>query len=185
MCAARKDSRSEILDAALALVREGGPEAATARAICDRAGVKQPTLYHYFGDLGGLRRAIVAAAFDQAIGQKRVVRQDDPYADIADGWDAYVRFATREPSLFALMDREISSGSLPSNARASLAELTQNYERLGARRTLRVSTTVAAQMTWATAHGIACLAAAGKAVGLHKEVSARLRELVLSSLVAE
>jgi AcrR family transcriptional regulator len=41
---------ARILDAAAALVEEGGVEAATTRAIADRAGVSYPSLYRFFAD---------------------------------------------------------------------------------------------------------------------------------------
>ena len=52
--------RDQILSAAGELLRNHGPSKATARAICDAAGVKAPTLYHYFGDLDRLYREVVA-----------------------------------------------------------------------------------------------------------------------------
>ena len=41
---------ARILDAAEALIDEGGVEAVTTRAVADRAGVTYPSLYRFFAD---------------------------------------------------------------------------------------------------------------------------------------
>lgn len=43
------DSRQDLLDAAAALFIEHGYAATSTRAIADRAGLRQASLYHYFG----------------------------------------------------------------------------------------------------------------------------------------
>jgi AcrR family transcriptional regulator len=45
-----KETVTKILDAAAAIVNEDGVEAATTRAIADRAGVSYPSLYRFFSD---------------------------------------------------------------------------------------------------------------------------------------
>lgn len=49
--------REDLVAATLALVSEGGPEAATLRAIADRAGVTAGLIRHYFGSKEELLRA--------------------------------------------------------------------------------------------------------------------------------
>ena len=51
---------------------------------------------------------------------------------------------------------------MPANAMASFAELEANFARLGESRRLRHDPQIAAQMTWAAAHGAASLAAGGR-----------------------
>jgi AcrR family transcriptional regulator len=43
------DRRASLLEAARALASQGGYEAVTISAVCDRAAVARATLYHYFG----------------------------------------------------------------------------------------------------------------------------------------
>jgi AcrR family transcriptional regulator len=60
-----EDSRREALIAATqALVAEGGPRAATVRAIADRAGVTPGLIRHYFGSKDDLTRAAYRALID-------------------------------------------------------------------------------------------------------------------------
>jgi AcrR family transcriptional regulator len=49
-----KETVTKILDAAAAIVNEDGVEAATTRAIADRAGVSYPSLYRFFSDRDGI-----------------------------------------------------------------------------------------------------------------------------------
>src|SRR5688500_16694219 len=55
------DLRRALLDAALPLVRDGGPEALTLRAVARAAGVSQTAPYRHFAD----RAALVAAVADE------------------------------------------------------------------------------------------------------------------------
>jgi AcrR family transcriptional regulator len=184
MCAARTDRREKIFEAALALIREQGAAAATVRAICDRAGVKPPTIYHYFGDLPGLHRAVTEAVFAESLRRKGGEPRDDALEEIEAGWDAYVDFAADEPNLFAVMNQEIASAPLPANALASFARLEENFRRLGRTRDIRHDPQTAAQMTWAAAHGAACLAA-GSQHGLpdYRRFSDGLKHAVLAEIV--
>ncbi len=184
MCAARTDMREKIFEAALALIREESADAATVRAICARAGVKPPTIYHYFGDLGGLHRAVTEAVFGESLRNKAIRKSEDALAEIEAGWDAYVGFAAAEPNLFAVMNREVSSAALPANAIASFARLEANFARLSRTVPLRYDPRTAAQMTWAAAHGAACLAA-GARHGLppHERFSEALKMAVVDAIV--
>lgn len=157
-------TRAQIIAAALDLVRQDGVEAATARAVCDRAGVKAPTLYYHFGNIAGLHRALVDAAFAESLARKRVAPSDDPAEEIARGWDAYIAFAREEPHIFALMNRTIVAPDMPNDGLRSLARLEELFAALPAG-------TVAnpvdeARVFWATAHGTACLVASAALNGM-------------------
>ncbi len=54
--------RDALIAAALALVAEGGAQAATVRAIADRAGVTPGLIRHYFDTKEDLTRAAYASA---------------------------------------------------------------------------------------------------------------------------
>lgn len=55
-------SRDRILDAALALIWEGGYPALSISAVCKRAEVSAASLYHHFGDKAGLMSAMIEAS---------------------------------------------------------------------------------------------------------------------------
>lgn len=177
--------KERILSAALVLLREQGADAASARAICERVGIKAPTIYHHFGSLGGLHQAVIDATFAHAIARKNLVRSEDARTDIEYGWDAYVTFALEEPALFDMMNRQMTSGPLSAIALASFAGLTENFTRLQEKGLLTTTPELAAQITWAAAHGVCCLAVAARFGGpFNPAMSTLLKKATLDALVA-
>ncbi len=71
-------SEDEILDAALALVDEGGPAAASVRGIAGRVGVAPNAVYTYFPDKAAVFRALV----ERLLGDVN----HDVFADRAQPW---------------------------------------------------------------------------------------------------
>jgi len=63
----RERARAEILQAALAILSEGGIEAVTLAAVADRLGMTKPALYHYFASKDALVRGLVAEVLDDEI----------------------------------------------------------------------------------------------------------------------
>src|SRR5690606_40448701 len=73
------DPRRRILEAAAGLLAEGGPEAASTRAVAAAAGVQAPTLYRLFGDKQGLLEALAAHGFERYLADKQELgATDDP-----------------------------------------------------------------------------------------------------------
>lgn len=70
----RAEVRRSIQRAALALYREEGLSAISARAVAKKAGVSVGTIYSYFGDLAGL---------GQSLWEGRIARQDEVFREIA------------------------------------------------------------------------------------------------------
>lgn len=58
-----RDTRSELLNSALALFTRRGYDAVGVQEIVQNAGVTKPTLYHYFGNKLGLLEALLADNF--------------------------------------------------------------------------------------------------------------------------
>src|SRR5271154_2189067 len=85
--------RERLLEAALRQVREENNLASvTARSICAEAGITAPTLYHYFGDLGGLYCEVLERIFETR-DYRHPSEQHDPQAVIDYVWDALLQAA--------------------------------------------------------------------------------------------
>ncbi|MGL4743646.1 MAG: TetR/AcrR family transcriptional regulator [Dermatophilaceae bacterium] len=96
-----------LLDAAVSLLVESGPDAVTTRAIADRAGVAVGTVYRYFTD----RDQVLGAAYvrtQDEVSQRWFAR----FGDLRDAsatraatvlFDAYAREARSEPALLPLL----------------------------------------------------------------------------------
>ena len=181
----RSDTRERIVEACAALLREGGPEAASQRAVCERTGIKAPTLYHHFGDLGRLHQVAVARAYADLAARKRAGVTGTALDRLRGGWDAYLAFARDEPGVFATLAREVVAGPLPAAAQASYRALVEDVRSLADERTLRHDVETAAQMLWAAAHGTACLVLAGRhGFAISRELSAALRETALAAIAS-
>jgi AcrR family transcriptional regulator len=97
------DNISLILDAAAALLESQGPAGLTARAVCDAAGVKAPTLYHYFGGMEGLEQALIKRGVEEFMQKKRLPPASaDPLEQLKSGWEIAVEFALERPGLWRL-----------------------------------------------------------------------------------
>ena len=58
-----EDNRSRLLACALDLFAARGYDAVGVQEVADAAGLKKPTLYHYFGSKGGLLKTLLEESF--------------------------------------------------------------------------------------------------------------------------
>jgi AcrR family transcriptional regulator len=88
--------RDALIDAALQLMAEGGAQAATVRAIADRAGVTPGLIRHYFHTKEDLTRAAYTALMARMIAANLVVLATSP-ADPVARLAAFVAASLRPP----------------------------------------------------------------------------------------
>ena len=139
----------EIVDVALELLEEEGPDGLSMRRLGERLGIRAPSIYKHLPDKQALEAAIIsvgferqAAAFEAAV----VAAADDPLAAIA---RVYRRFALSHPHLYRLMtERELRRELLSPGVEERAALLV--YEAVGRDRDL-------ARAAWAFAHGMTIL----------------------------
>jgi AcrR family transcriptional regulator len=103
-------TREAVLDAAEALLAQGGPSAVTVRAVADRIGESTRAVYSQFGSMAGLMGALGARGFRMLADLVNGLPQtDDPLADLVDaGVLAFREFAIGRPQLFRITFHEIS-----------------------------------------------------------------------------
>lgn len=92
----QESRREALITAALELMAEGGAQAATVRAIAERAGITAGLIRHYFHSKDDLTRAAYAALMDRMAEQSLRATQsaaDDPAAQLA----AFVAASLRAP----------------------------------------------------------------------------------------
>jgi AcrR family transcriptional regulator len=148
----------QFVEQALWLLETEGSAGLTARAVCERVGVKAPTLYHHFGDLAGLHDTAVSAAFERFIEHKRRQQpMDDPGDDLLAGWDNYVEFARVHPRLYAAIAATHAAGRPIEAAREGRAMLDRKLELLQSAGRLVGSARAAAEIAWSSAHAAAML----------------------------
>lgn len=94
--------RQQILDAAVALVREAGMEALNARALAQRLGCSTQPLFREFDSMEQLKNAVIGEAqrlYDAYIETSKT-QAGPPYKAVG---MAYIRFAREEGELFRLL----------------------------------------------------------------------------------
>ncbi|MFJ8540782.1 TetR/AcrR family transcriptional regulator [Streptomyces sp. NPDC093586] len=149
----REEPRRRVVEAAIDLLKRGGRDAVTTRAVADAAGMQPPAIYRLFGDKDGLLDAVAEYGFASFLATKRV--DPDPpdlIEDLRAGWDVAVEFGLANPALYTLMYTE--PARTPSAAFETGMEILRGrIRRLAAAGLLRVDEELAAQIIHATARG--------------------------------
>lgn len=98
-----KYSREEILDAAVALTRERGFDAVTARDLGARLGTSAKPVYGAFQNMSELKEAVIGRAYQVFASYQTHELETEKYPAYKATGMAYIRFAGEEPELFRLL----------------------------------------------------------------------------------
>ncbi|MBQ1445202.1 MAG: TetR/AcrR family transcriptional regulator [Renibacterium sp.] len=180
---AESPTKQRLLDAAAELVSGSPNQDVPIRAICERAGVQLPTLYHYFGSKDGLMDALVSFAFESYLNAKSdQPRLADPIEVLRRGWDNHVEFGLQNPQLYALMYGRTHPGGRPSAAREVERLLLLRTQEAFAAGRLKVHAELAAAQILSTNIGVT-LALITEATELPDlRVSESVRDLLLGAI---
>lgn len=155
--------RRKILDAAMALFREGGADAVTMRAVASRIDYSPATIYLYFKGKEAILGELRDMGYGILVGRLREIWDHDPPAERLRrlGRD-YLRFARCNPRLYELMFLTEKSGPCPADAvnceRERFSEFCAFVQSsLSAPARGRLQVEVAALGVWAVCHGLAML----------------------------
>ncbi len=120
----RAERRDELLDAAALVVRDGGVEALTTRAVAERAGVAHGVVHYAFG----ARQHLVLALLERQARDvlPRVLAAAEEHDDLAGaleaGVSAYLALVRAEPERFLLLE-SLSGTALGGTMRSSGASV--------------------------------------------------------------
>ena len=101
----KEDTRNNILDAALEIVKEDGWQALSMRKIADKIEYTAPIIYEYFENKEGILFELTRKGY-VILGQevKKAMMQDtDPVKQLETMWIAYWNFAFEYKELYQLM----------------------------------------------------------------------------------
>lgn len=174
--------KADLLDAAIVLLNQHGPTGATARAICQQVGVKQPALYHHYGQLDQLHQAAATTVFQQIAHYYAPIDGVDlPLQRIEKSWDLFNRFAHQNPHLYQMINQQIIAGKLPAVVENAFDRLVTDLTSLADDKQLQITPAQAAQLLWAGANGAATLMAAASK---RSDIDTSVARLMLDSLLA-
>jgi len=128
------DLRAALLEAALALISEIGPQGLTIREVARRAGVSHAAPYRHFADRDQLILAVVEQGFEklqQTMQAEKDAAPPDPLNQFAASGLAYINFALQHPAYYRVMfsgDLLSSTGhlSLRHTSQGALQEMVAN-----------------------------------------------------------
>jgi len=139
---------------------EEGIERFSMRRLAERCGYTAPTLYHYFGDKPGLIEALLEERFRRLYDRlRRVRRVDEPVDYLRALARAFIRFGLRHPGHYRLlMTPRLAGDRPPQSAERARALMEVPIAELESAGRLRVpDREAAAQVLWATTHGVISL----------------------------
>jgi AcrR family transcriptional regulator len=118
--------KARLIEAAIRLIAQGGPEALQARKLAAEIGASTMAVYTHFGGMGALVDAVAREGFRRLSANLASVEETgDPMADILTLALAYRRTAVENPQLFAVTFGE----SAPSGQKALMKDMTNAESR--------------------------------------------------------
>jgi AcrR family transcriptional regulator len=179
-------ARDRLLLAAAELLDEAKGGDVSTRAICNRAGVQAPTLYHHFGSKQGLVDAVINHGFTQYVATAYTPgTSDDPLDDVRAGWDRHVEFGLEHPTFYTLLYGRIEPGrpcTITAPALAMLVELFTVAARGGG---LAVTPEDAASQVLAANVGVTLTLIGQPQDELDLDLSTRVREAAIAGVVSD
>ena len=147
-----------VLDAAIAIAANEGPDAISMRDIARRAGVSHQAPYHHFGDRTGIFAAIVEEGFIELAAQLELSRS----TGASSMCEAYVHFALGHRGHFRVMFRAdlcnlANYPSAASVAEQAFAVLINEVKSIVGDSTDEYLIRTQATFMWSIAHGLATL----------------------------
>lgn len=175
--------RERIVEAAAALLADGGPDAVSTRAVSAAAGVQPPTIYRLFGDKQGLLDAVVVHGFTAYLNSKASIDPlEDPVEDLRAGWDQHVALGLDNPALYKLM---YARGASTPAAVAGMDVLAERVRRVARAGRLAVPESRAVALIHAAGHGTTLTLIGTPEADRDPELSATAREAVLAAITTD
>lgn len=146
----------KVLHAAADLLRTGGVEALSTRAVAAAAGVQPPAIYRQFGDKDGLLDAVAQFALRQYMHAKREVLDaaKDPVDLLRRLWDLHVDFGLQNPAAYLLAYADRRPGQTAAAAQETIAMLQEALTRIAHQGRLAMGVERAATIIQAAGVGI-------------------------------
>lgn len=152
-----RDTRTRLIESALALLREQGLDAVTLRAVGDRAGLSRTAPYRYFADKKGLLAALAGRVITDMVRSvtEEISRHPDPKDRLRAYYAGYLGYALRNPEAYRLVFTSRMHGDHPE-VKSALSEAAETLHPL-----TRNASKATLMALLSTAHGLAEMALSG------------------------
>lgn len=176
--------REKILSATAKIIANEGLDAVSIRHVCDKVGVKAPTIYYYFKDKEGLVEAVVRLAYKRYHKrQAELIKDDTPIKGLIKSWDIFFEFIENETDLYHAIVIAHLRQSIPTEGYELFQVIADLFIKLEEKNKLKHPYLTAARIYYATAYGLALVyISQGKNPNLHSQISLT-RDLCIKSLL--
>lgn len=180
----KKSMREKILSITAKIIATEGLDAVSIRLVCDKAGVKAPTVYYYFTDKEGLIEAVVALAYKRYTKKQiEFVKDESPLKGLVKSWDIFFDFVENETDLFYAIIIAHLRQRIPQEGYELFQVITQIFKKLEENDKLKFDYLTASRIFYATAYGLALVyISQGKNPNLQSNISLT-RDLCIKGLI--
>ena len=121
--------RHEMLQAAVGLLDEDGPDALQTRKVAGAAGTSTMAVYTHFGGMQPLIAAVAEEGLRQFDAALTMPPTDDPVADLVATGVAYRRYAIERPHMYRLMFGSTSAHGINASTQNVLTQTVAEIEQ--------------------------------------------------------
>lgn len=154
----KKTMREKILSATAKIIATEGLDAVSIRHVCDKVGVKAPTVYYYFKDKEGLLEAVVGLAYKRYTKkQLEYVKDEPPMTALVKSWDIFFDFVENETDLYHAIVIAHLRQRIPKEGFELFQVIAQIFKQLEEKKKLKNDYLTASRIFYATAYGLALI----------------------------
>lgn len=151
-----KSMKEKILSATAKIIASEGLDAVSIRHVCDKAGVKAPTVYYYFTDKDGLIESVVGLAYKRYTKkQLEFVKDKDPLHSLLKSWDIFFEFVENETDLFHAIVIAHLRQKIPQEGFDLFQVIAKIFRKMEEDKKLKFDYLTASRIFYATAYGLA------------------------------
>ncbi len=176
-----------VLQATVGLIRTGGAESVSTRAVASAAGVQPPAIYRHFGDKEGLLAAAVLFMMQEHLAEMRRISEadGDSLRTLRQMWDAHIEFGLAHPHIYVLTYGQLRPGKTASGTREAEAILWDSVARVAVEGRLRMSVKRATELVIAAETGTVLTLIRRDEDERDSRLSTVTRESVISTILSD
>lgn len=150
-----KSMKEKILSITAKIIATEGLDAVSIRHVCDKAGIKAPTVYYYFTDKEGLIEAVVGLAYKRYAKKQLELSEKSTEQELAKSWDIFFEFVDSETDLFHAIVIAHLRKRIPQEGVDLFYLIAKIFKKLEDQGKLRFDYLTASRIFYATAYGLA------------------------------
>lgn len=149
-----EETSERILKTVAKIIADEGLDAVSIRYVCEKAGVKAPTVYYYFHDKDGLIEAVIALAYQKHIKTYSEFALDrSPIRALMKTWDSFFAFVEKYPELYHAIVVAHLKQRIPEEGVRLFESIASIFKKLEDRKKLKLPYDKAAEIFYAAAYG--------------------------------